>query len=133
MGRCIQTLTIANKTVIDNYEHHISRCKFIYIKREDVDRRVSNIKPLLGTRKLHSIKTTGNPIEMMELMTRNLTCNCNLCEKGITCVNSDYVSKWETKNLQPIMAIAAKTCILVKVILDLIYIFYCGLILTLKD
>ncbi|KAL4231796.1 hypothetical protein ACF0H5_009372 [Mactra antiquata] len=58
---------------------------------------LKHLKPIPGSRKLHSVCSTGVDVE---LKVRALSCYCNGCLNESHCLNSEYVEPWEVKILQ---------------------------------
>ena len=62
------------------------------------DLQGQKIKTLPGSRKLHSVGSTGKPLE---IDVRELSCYCQYCCIGnASCENKSYVGKWGTKVLK---------------------------------
>ena len=70
--------------VVDSADgsQHITKREFIFINAADVSRNRPEIKTLTGTRKLHSICSTGQDLA---LKTRNISCYCAECKQGNDC------------------------------------------------
>lgn len=66
------------------------------MKFREIDQ--TNAKPIPNTRKLHSIENTTEPYL---IKVRNLSCFCVNCVKETfeTCLNSDYVSAYQSKKI----------------------------------
>ena len=77
MAYCEKKLSCEKKVTLPDATEYISRREFVFIKADDVDRSRPDIKTLPGTRKLHSIRSTG--IEM-KVQYRSISCYCPSCQ-----------------------------------------------------
>lgn len=76
----------------------ISIRDFIYVAAKDVTRERCEMQTLVGTRKLHAVKSVGTALK---LQSRNLSCYCMSCAKGNNnCTNKEYVNKWAEEKLK---------------------------------
>ena len=58
----------------------------------------TGVKTLVGSRKLHSVSSTGVGFQ---IKAREISCYCAGCRSGIQCLNCDYVDSWSVKVLRP--------------------------------
>ena len=75
---------------------------------EQVDRKsITRAKTLPGSRKLHSVSSTGVGFQ---IKVRELSCYCVGCKSGEQCLNSDYVDHWCVKVLKPTEQTQTEEC-----------------------
>ena len=71
------------------------RRSFILVKSKEIRRRILPVQTLKGTRKIHSMRSSGDKISY-----RNLSCCCDPCtSQDGQCQNDDYVDEWNEQNL----------------------------------
>lgn len=91
---CTQKLTMDNT---DTDTSTVSRREFILVTGTKKNRGETNVQTLVGTRKLHAVKSVGNAYD---LSTRNLSCYCKQCVEGSgICSSREYVNAWEMRKL----------------------------------
>lgn len=96
---CKQVL--ARNITVNEKESTVSLREFIYVNRSEVNRKeITEIKTLVGTRKVHSIRSTGSNFIVKS---RNLSCFCNGCLNSTDCVWKEYVCDWTVTNLNRIL------------------------------
>ena len=66
---------------------------------DNIDRsEVTSAKTVPGSRKLHSVSSTG---VNFQLKVRSLSCYCEGCRNNEQCTNNEYIEPWEVKVLKP--------------------------------
>lgn len=113
LKRAVDRAIIGKKVVTNNTKDLVEFCQekfildepymkrnFFFVKADEISRNrpETNVKPIPNTRKLHSIENTTEPYL---IKVRNLSCFCVNCVKGKfeTCLNSDYVSAYQSKKI----------------------------------
>ena len=96
---CNQNLTKVGdssyKSRQDMYQH--SSRSFIYVNEIKREHPETNVKTLLGSRKLHSVQSTDSPYQVK---IRPLSCYCKGCISNSECHNQEYMSPWKVKVLK---------------------------------
>ncbi|KAJ8309694.1 hypothetical protein KUTeg_011559, partial [Tegillarca granosa] len=92
-----------NLTKDGNHMHYKRTLFFVKSNEIERNRLMRATKTLKGTRKLHSIKSVGEP---QKVQVRNLSCFCTscLCNNFDLCENKQYVQKWQTVVLKSAIA-----------------------------
>ena len=98
MNYCKKKLQIHHKIVsYGNGNKHITKREFYFSRKEDVNKIRPDVKTLPGTRKLHSVRSTG---QETVLNIRSLSCYCEGCKQKTQCQNSEYITPWEQRSLK---------------------------------
>lgn len=73
--------------------------KFFFVEYINRERPLPETKTVNGTRKIHAVRSTGQPYQ---IQSRQLSCFCVFCTKGegTVCTNKLYVGTWTTHKLQ---------------------------------
>lgn len=92
-----------------NLEHDVkasgsqeySKRQFVFVDKDQVirNRPEAEAKTLKGTQKLHAVRNTGKP---KNILIRNLSCYCQNCIVGNDrcCLNKEHVESWSKKVIQ---------------------------------
>jgi len=76
----------------DKEANTVSRREFILVTGTKRNRDKTDVRTLVGTRKLHAVKYVG---KYYELSTGNLSCYCEQCMEGSGF--SKHVNAWEMR------------------------------------
>ncbi|KAJ8319717.1 hypothetical protein KUTeg_002728 [Tegillarca granosa] len=98
--------TMKNKETLPDGHVHYKRTFYLVenINRQRPDR--TNSKAIVGTRKLHCVKSVGYNGFGNTIYTRSLSCFCEQClNESEGCINKEYVCDWTLKSLQSVTSL----------------------------
>ena len=86
-----------NKIMKKGNVQYRSKRDFIFVERQEIDRKEFSVRTLVGTRSIHAARSIN---KAFTVEAKNLSCFCNMCSKDNTpCENEQYVKPWVRHDL----------------------------------